>query len=82
MHLRSGSIRASNDPDPHSCIQSSGQRAAPDRLPQVAKMVTFHHQSGQRLLASTRSLIAAVWFLVSHCVDRVDSDNLVSDSSS
>jgi len=60
MPLRSGSIRASNDPDPHPCIQSSCQRATPDRLQQMAEMVTFRHQPGQRLLASTRSLIAAV----------------------
>jgi len=80
MPLRSGSIRASNDLDTHSCIQSSCQRAAPDYLPQMAEMVTFHHQPGQRLLASARSFIATIWFLVSNGVNRVDSNNLVGDS--
>ena len=80
MPLRSGSIRASNDPDTHSRIQFSCQRAAPNYLPQMAEMVTFHHQPGQRLLASTRSFIATVWFLVSNSVNRIDSDILVGDS--
>ncbi len=58
MPRRSGSIRASNDPDPYFNIQPSSQRAGPNRIPKMAEMVTFHHQSGQRLLASTRSFIA------------------------
>lgn len=58
MPRRSGSIRASNDHDLYFNIQPSGQRPGPNRIPKMAEMVTFHHQSGQRLLASTRSFIA------------------------
>jgi hypothetical protein len=82
MLHRSGSIRASNDPDPHFNIHSSSKRAGPNRIPKMAEMVSFHHQSGQRLLASARSFITAVQFLVSNGINRVDSDSLVGDSSS
>jgi len=60
MLHRSGFIRVSNDPDPHFNIQSPRQRSGPNRIPKMAEMVSFHHQSGQRLLASTRSFITAV----------------------
>ena len=81
MPLRSGYISASNDPDPHSDIQSACQRAAPDRVPKMAEMVTFYHKSNQRLLASTSCFITAVWFLVSNGINSVDNDNLVGDTS-
>ncbi len=60
MLQRSGSIRVSNDPGPHFDIQSFSQRSGPNRIPKMAEMGSFHHQSGQRLLASTRSFITAV----------------------